>query len=215
MTTTGLPIEFESNHGCGRLTLAPEVNSSPWDVVEKSGTEVIRQVEAHNVSSLIVDLSPLNYLGSAQVALLVRVWKTLSAKNGKMVVEVTSPVVREVLKTAGLSRLWPFVENRAAAYAHLGINPEGTRAIHPAVPILGGLGGVAALVATALGQFRPEVLEPRIAGWTAVGAAGVSALFGAWTAWRAEGVYRALGFLTLLAGLGVIGAQLYRMFSPA
>jgi len=214
VSTTGLPIEFESKHGCGRLTLAPEVNSSPWDVVEKSGTEVIEQVNSQKVSSLIVDLSPLNYLGSAQVALLVRVWKALSAKNGKMVVEVTSPVVRDVLRTAGLSRLWPFAESRADAYALLGINPEGSRITHPAWAIIGGLAAVAALVFTALGQFRPEVLDPAIAGWSAIGAAGVSALAGSYTAWRSRGAQRVMGVVMLLAGLGVVTAQLYRMFTP-
>ncbi len=206
--TTGLPIDFEAKRGCGRLTLDPEVNNSAWDVVERSGTQVISQLEKEKITSLIVDLSPLNYLGSAQVALLVRVWKALSARNGKMVVQINSPVVRDVLKTAGLNRLWEFVDSKAKAYEFLGVNPDGVQTVNPAWTFVGGVTAVAALVATALELFQPDLLGAT-ADWIAIGNAAIASFAGLFVALRAGGIPRLMGIIILLAGLGVCGVQLY------
>ncbi|MCY2967490.1 MAG: STAS domain-containing protein [Planctomycetota bacterium] len=214
MDTTGLPIDFEAKRGCGRLTLDPEVNNSAWDVVERSGTQVISQLEKEKVTSLIVDLSPLNYLGSAQVALLVRVWKALSARNGKMVVQVNSPVVRDVLKTAGLNRLWEFVDSQAKAYEFLGVNPDGVHTVNPVWTFVGGVTAVAALVATALELFQPELLGAT-ADWIAIGNASIAIFAGLFVALRAGGIPRLMGIIILLAGLGVCGVQLYPPFNPS
>lgn len=213
MDTSGLPIQFEEQRGCATLTLAPEVNSSPWDVVERSGSQIISQLENGRIFALIVDLTPLNYLGSAQVALLVRVWKALSARNGKMVVQLTSPMVRDVLRTAGLNRYWQFVETRSAAYEFLGFQPDGIARRRPVWLLLGGLGLIAATVVTLLQRYRPDLVGSD-AGWIAMAAAALAIIAGLGLVIRTTHLSRGIGVLLLLLGLGVAGYQIERVIHP-
>ncbi len=113
--------EFSATSSFSRLRLMPGLNEVQWGGVESLGTDLIGRLERAPSAKLLVDLTPLNYMGSSQVALLVRLWKTLKAKSGTMVVLATSDVVQKVLTIAGLNTLWDIVGTESEAYAALGV----------------------------------------------------------------------------------------------
>ena len=63
----------------------------------------------------------MNYMGSAIVALIVRVWKVVQAKGGKMVVLCPNPAVLEVIQLAGLDKVWTIASEPEAASKKLGL----------------------------------------------------------------------------------------------
>src|SRR5262249_33257381 len=99
---SGKSFELDRRPGYARLVISPELNAFHWADVERSAVEILTAVETPKASAVIIDLSRLDYLGSAQLTLLVRVWKAIKAGGGRMVVLSSAPVVREVLNTAGL-----------------------------------------------------------------------------------------------------------------
>lgn len=201
MDATSLPVRFEALRNSARLILTPEINQVPWDVVEKCGDKVVAGLRECRATSLLVDLTPLDFLGSAQVALLARIWKALSAQQGKMVVHVTSPVVRDVLKTAGLHRLWRIVESHEQGLEKLGVNESGIRVVPTRWTIFPGLVALASLVVAAISWKGPSDWKTGC-GWSALILGGLSVFLSRRAILRAEQDQRALGLLSLLVGLG-------------
>ncbi len=124
MDKGGLPYEFEQAAEYSVLALKPAMNNSEWSDIEQAGDAVLGELESAGTPHLIVDLSELNYIGSAMVALLVRFWKIVKAKNARMVVVIRDPMVLEVLQIAKLDQVWEIAEYREDALYELGLSPE-------------------------------------------------------------------------------------------
>ncbi len=121
MTSTGTPYRFESSAGYSIISLQPELNDAQWSEIEKIGTDILGQLGSIKSPAFIVDLSSLTYMGSAMVALIVRLWKSVKEGDGNMVVVNKEQMVFEVLKLAGLHNVWSIVETREQAVAELGM----------------------------------------------------------------------------------------------
>ncbi len=115
------PFQFERHATHGILLLNPLINDGQWGAVAEVGNEILEQLESLLAPALVIDLSRLTYIGSPQVALLVRVWKSIKRFHGRMSIECPSEMVTEVLCTAGLRSLWAIVETREAALAAVGV----------------------------------------------------------------------------------------------
>src|SRR3954470_24258916 len=95
---TKLPFRFFVTQGLATLVLTPQLSEIDWGEVELVGAEILQQLgQVQPPPNVLIDLSSLDYMGSSQVALIVRVWKSISSHNRKLVVQVTHPVVLEVL----------------------------------------------------------------------------------------------------------------------
>lgn len=169
MSTGETYYRFETVNGCLTITLLPELNDKQWADIERVGTEIVDRISSAPSPKVLVDLTSLSYMGSAMVALIVRLYKTVNSRGGKMVVVNQHELVFEVLKLAGLTKLWTIVGTRQEAYATLGI-----KATAPSVGgglATGGMGLVAAgvigtvgtLVGLALQFSRNPPLAPRYA----------------------------------------------------
>jgi anti-anti-sigma factor len=157
---------FESLNGCLTITLLPELNDKQWADIERVGTEIVDRISAAPSPKVLVDLTPLSYMGSAMVALIVRLYKTVNSRGGKMVVVNQHELVFEVLKLAGLTKLWTIVPNRQEAYSSMGIKataPSGTggglQTGGMGLVAAGVIGTVGTLVGLAL-QFAPSQPMP-------------------------------------------------------
>jgi len=197
----GQPFQIECQRRYVCLTLNGDINTFAWDAIERSGNEILKQVEASRSSALIVDLSGMSYLGSAQVALLVRVWKVVQARKGRMVVEVTTPVVREVLHTAGLNRLWQFVDSRAAAYAALGLQPDGRPQLSWGWVALGVAALLVAVGAWLAPRVKSEGRDPKLLLGVGLGCAALALASGLWVVIKASGVRRGLGIVMVVGSV--------------
>ena len=104
------------------LVLLPALNDRQWESVDELGDQIVGTIEKSASPNLLADLSELEYMGSGLVALLARIWKAVQAKGRKMAVVCPDEMVKEVLKIAGLLKIWTVVDDRDAAYSHLGIS---------------------------------------------------------------------------------------------
>ncbi|MSR56180.1 MAG: anti-sigma factor antagonist [Planctomycetaceae bacterium] len=186
-------FSLERHSEFARLAISPELNAFHWADVERSAAAILTALEAAKVPAVIVDLSSLEYLGSAQVTLLVRVWKAIKTWEGRMVVLVTAPVVREVLKTAGLTTLWEFADSNAAAYDALGLQSDGRPRMSMTLPIVGLVALAGGLAGVCASLLKTEGLDSRVSLIVQLCCSAVALAAGLWTIIRGTGFKRGLG----------------------
>lgn len=218
-------FDFQILPDHNQLTIYAGLNEASWGDVVSVGTSILDRLEQARTAKLLVDLSQLNYMGSSQVALLVRVWKVLKARDGQVAVQVKSDIVHKVLTIAGLHTLWDIVPTRAAAQRALGIRvtAEPRAVTRPAgsgdadndaddetendtvpqdvSPVLISLAVVfAAFLVLVLGQSHiwPGPSQIRLAVLMIL--SGVSVMCGVWSTTKIEGPLRNIGLGICLAG---------------
>jgi hypothetical protein len=114
-------------------------------------------------------------------------------------VELKGPVVREVLKTAGLLNVWEVVESRDAAFRLLELQADGRQKMSATVLLIGLAALVAAIVGIGVSMVRPQAVEHTLllAGELASSAIALGA--GLWTAIRGSGARRGMGAALVVA----------------
>ncbi len=122
MTASDAPFQFLQEGNVSILELHPDLNKVQWGEIDAIGNQVLTSMEARQQPNVIVDLSHLNYMGSAMVALIVRVWKATTAKKGKMTVVCPHPGVQEVIHLASLDKHWAMVQTVEEARGSLGLS---------------------------------------------------------------------------------------------
>lgn len=121
-TTNKLPYKYETMSGRSVITLLPGLNDVPWSEIEKVGAEILDLLRAKNSPQVLVDAGPLSYMGSAQVALVVRIFKAVEQANGRLLVSYEQPMVLEILTLAGLDKVFPIVQSRNAGLEQIGVS---------------------------------------------------------------------------------------------
>ncbi len=110
----------ELDRGVLAVTLRPELNEIPWTDIERIGSGIVGRVSSQAKPRVLVDLTELNHMGSAMVALVVRIWKATTEQNGQMIVVNRSDLVAEVLEISGLANKWTIVSSRDDALREFG-----------------------------------------------------------------------------------------------
>lgn len=195
---------FQGGRQYALLTLSVAVNEVQWGDLQQVGADVLKQYEQSATSVLIVDLSQLDYIGSAQVALLVRLWKAVKARDGRMVVQIGKPMVREVLTIAALHTVWELVDTRAAAFRTLGLEHDGRPKSSLAGPLLGILALLLGLAGLYVQFVDPDLASgelQRLVPAAQLVFAVIALTSGVWTVARGAGARRGLG-------AGVVAASL-------
>ncbi len=100
----------------------PIAMSMNWMDVEAATTEVIRGLRESEKLSVMVDLSHMDMINSGLIASLVRIWKAMKERNGQFSIVCPNDRVTEILKTAGLWKLWSVVDDREEAVYELGVS---------------------------------------------------------------------------------------------
>lgn len=180
------------------LKLLPGMTEAPWSEIEQAGFEAVSEVQKLSKPQVVVDLTELTYIGSSQVALVIRVWKAVKVQDGSMVVATANPTVREVLALSGLDRIWKLVDTSEEAKTALGrrdVEPELPAEESPTSPLpayallAACFIGILGLVAFGVGATMP--------GRILLSVGGVLALIaGFW------GLITTSGILRLFAGSG-------------
>lgn len=194
---------LERDHQHTVVTLLPGLNDAPWSDVEQIGTEIVQRLREVPAPAVLVDLCPLNYMGSVQVALVVRMYKTIKERGGNIVVATQNPLVREVLSLAGLDKLWTTVPTREAGLRILCRQAAATPS--------GGwpsLLGAACVVVSLVGLFavlsQAPWLSAASAVWLEFSAAAVGFVFGLWTVLRGSGAPRTIGLGSLVGSVALL-----------
>ena len=121
MTSSESPYRFEDGDGYSALVLSPELSQLRWADIQEIGDDVLDRLSGREAPAFLVDLSALDYMDSATVALIVRLWKSIKDRDGRMVVVNQHQFVLEVLTLAGLHKIWSIVETRDEALQKLGL----------------------------------------------------------------------------------------------
>ena len=114
-------FDFEENIGYSVVRFKTDLHEMSWGDVENEASEIVEKLKSANMSRIIVDLSPMELIQSGLVASLVRMWKaTEGYKNRKLVIETANEVVRNVIRTAGLLKVFTVVSTREEAVYEVG-----------------------------------------------------------------------------------------------
>ena len=95
-----------------------------WSAVEAQTAKAIEELQAAQTTRLLIDLSPMQMIHSGLVAALVRIWKSVESPDKAVVVVSPNSIVTEVLKSAGLQKLFPVVDTPEDAADSLGVSKE-------------------------------------------------------------------------------------------
>jgi hypothetical protein len=155
-------------------------------------------------------------MGSAMVALIVRIWKAVNGRNGRMVVVNNNGIVQEVLRIAGLEKVWTIVPTREEAVRELGVGSQSAERDATVGLVLMGL-GVLALAGAVAGLVlllgRAQALSDRTSFLLTVTCAALGIILGGVAAFREAGTRRVLAGVLAAASLVVLVIGLVR--SPA
>jgi anti-anti-sigma factor len=195
-------------------SLLDPIKTANWDEIERVGSSILDVLAERKSPRLAIDLSDLDYMGSSVVALMVRVWKVVQEKSGKMVVVTRHELVREVLVLAGLGRVWTIVDSLEEALDELGVSDAAVvqRRETRLLTFVGPLAAVAASCGLAI-LLRADSETEEYLGVISLFACALLGLTTAIiSAVREEGGLRNLSVVVVLwsAGLAVFGAQRIR-----
>lgn len=209
MTPVESPYRFEQADGCSVISLLPELNEAQWSDIEKVGNELLSRLNSAPTPKFLVDLSALNYMGSAMVALIVRLWKAAKERGGDMVVVNRHELVFEVLKLAGLTKLWNIVDSREKGLAELGVSSRvfGSGPQRgPGLVILGMIGIIGAAVGLWLQlSSEPVGMGAKIAKAIEFGFAALGLVAGTMMLTReGSGARKNIGIFVLVASVAVV-----------
>ncbi|WP_166825469.1 STAS domain-containing protein [Thalassoroseus pseudoceratinae] len=102
------------------ITLGPEYQKLEEGHLQEVRTEILTAVESAEPPLVVLDMSNVNFFGSAFIEILFRAWNRLEkAENGKFVICGLMPYCKEVLQVTNLDRIWELVETRDDAIAQL------------------------------------------------------------------------------------------------
>lgn len=206
------PYQFESGSGYSIIKFEPELNDVQWAEIDKIGSDILSRINGQPQPACLIDLTALNYMGSSMVALVVRLWKTVKEKKGRMAVVNQHEMVLEVLQLAGLDKVWTIVPTREEGLKQLGkrgdTNPTGQTSDN-STPLL--IGAFLCILIAAAGVYlmsHPEIAPTKIALAIAFGGSALSLMLGGMASSKATGTPKfvgigiiALGFLILIAGV--------------
>ncbi len=216
-----LPYRLEVDNRRATVTLLPELNEVPWADIERVGSEILSRIEPLSSPQLLVDLCNLNYMGSAQVALVVRMFKLVKEKNGKMVVANRDPMVMEVLSLAGLNKVWTIVDSRERAGSMLGGGSlmsssggggGGEDDANPLPGTIALIAAVAAAIFAVLHLANPALIPSRGDLFGLLGASGVAFAAGLWAM---NGGNRNLGIGVILVSVLLLLYGVFEIAKPA
>ena len=108
-------------------------------------------------------------MGSSMVASIVRIWKSIEANQGRMVVAVSGIGVREVLRVTGLERVWTVRTSYESALHELGFSSQAKIVkrelrllafVGPATLLVGGIAAALCRVPTLAALSQPPDWVP-------------------------------------------------------
>jgi len=116
LSATQSPCRFEeAERGVMVVSPRPELNDVQWADIEQIGDGIVSRVREKSRPRVVIDLTEMNYMGSAMVALIVRVWRAVDENGGRLAVCNVNHLVREVLDLAGLTQKWTVTGSREEA----------------------------------------------------------------------------------------------------
>ncbi len=213
---TSVPtFQIDSIQGRTVVSFLPQLNEIPWSEIEKVGGAILPRLQEAASPGVLVDLCALKYMGSASLALIVRIYKTVTEKRGRMIVANSDPMVGEVLAKAGLEKIWEIAPNRADGLRRLGLPTS------EAVRRAGGwqnLVAILGLLVSAIGfavHFSPAIdLGAHMVIGMQIGGGLIGFGFALWAILEGAGSARTIGAMVLVASVALLLSGVFNFAQP-
>lgn len=200
---------FWCHHRDGYSVIAfpKELATAHMADVREAGVRVMEQLSTVKDPACLVDLTALEYMGSSLVASIVRIWKAVREKNGRMVVVASNDRIADVLRATGLTKVWVVVSTFEAGVHALGFSPEAKveqreRRLLAWVGPIGLVGGAIAVAIRMIPQLSAVVHPVNWLVYTMIGLAGVASGI---STFRETGWRRILSILVFLFSVPLMG----------
>jgi anti-anti-sigma factor len=103
-------------HGDITLIVAsPALESFDPTLVDQAAELLLAPLKEQELPLIVVDLSRVDFFGSAFLSLLLRCWKQATLKGGQMVLSGVSPRSRELLHLTSLDMVWAIYADQREA----------------------------------------------------------------------------------------------------
>lgn len=204
----GMSSEYniQSSRGYSVITFDSSLSDCKWGDIERIGVELRTALSSQNRPHWLIDLTPLEFMGSSIVALLVRIWKSLQEREGGMVVVNPNSMNKEVLEIAGLNKVWTICDTRDEGEQVIKklVPNEGPKATAVFAALLGWVVAGCA-VAILLGSQNGVLgLTAEAVQASSYACGGIAALCGLVTALTGKQSWRAIGVVLLVTAGGLI-----------
>lgn len=102
------------------IELGERYDSLDEELLDRFGNALLESVSGTSPPALLLDLSNTRFIGSRFIGLLVRAWKRVQDRHGRMAICCIPQLCREALITTRLyDTLWAVYETREQAIAAL------------------------------------------------------------------------------------------------
>ena len=108
-----MKMDISEDEGVVKVGLVGRLDTPGVDAVETRFTAAVCPRGARTV----VDLSGVEFIGSLGLRMFITVARTLSRKNGRLILYAPQPFVAQVLETASLGDIIPVQPDAASALA--------------------------------------------------------------------------------------------------
>lgn len=197
--------ELITEDGKSIFVIKKSLTETNWSDIDLVGQEILKSIEQISRPQLMLDLSELDYMGSSMVALLLRIWKQVNAQEGQMVFVNREEGIYEILKLAGLTKIWTICESREEASKHLvsplqqtGKNLTPLLAIGTLIATIVGLGSYLML------HFETTTVDTVTLGKLQIAGSIVAMILSLWLIKSTAGKSRAASFLLFLLASAVL-----------
>jgi anti-anti-sigma factor len=108
---------FEVKRADETLIVAPQQNlcELDWVEIDVGLGEVLDQLGKGTIRNVVLDFHKTDYYGSTALGYFLKLWKRVRESKGRLAFCCLSDHEREILKVAGLDRLWPVCASREEA----------------------------------------------------------------------------------------------------
>lgn len=108
-----MKMDISEDAGVVKVGLVGRLDTPGVDAVETRLTAAL----VPRAARAIVDLSGVEFIGSLGLRMFITIARTLSRRNGKMILYAPQPFVAQVLETASLGDIIPVRPDAASAVA--------------------------------------------------------------------------------------------------
>lgn len=114
-------FQLEDHGNCLVLTPQRELSEVLVEALVNETPALVERIESGG-PNLVVDLRHTSICGTDFLGLLLKLWKRIRPKRGRMILCNVSPRMAEVLSICDLDQLWPIKDDVEEALAAAGAN---------------------------------------------------------------------------------------------
>ena len=102
------------------LNVSGDAGSLADDAVQNELKHALNLLQDPTLLNIVVDLKEAAYFGSTLLGALIKLWRIVCIRGGRLVLCSISPHELEVVQVMRLDTMWPVYANRAEALEALG-----------------------------------------------------------------------------------------------